>query len=93
MMEPHRPSVARLPVVGDAERRTIPSVFLGDDLLTYLVMAMGGALCVGNVFAVARPPAQHKEGELARAPVGRSLLMAAIGFLAFAWAAASLVTG
>jgi hypothetical protein len=25
MMEPHRPSVARLPGVGDAERRTIPS--------------------------------------------------------------------
>ena len=68
-------------------------MFLGDDLLAYLVMAMGGALCVGNVFAVVRPPAQHREGELARAPIGRSLLMAAIGFLAFAWAAASLVTG
>ena len=68
-------------------------VFLGDDLLTYLVMAMGGALCVGNLFAVARPPAQHREGELARAPVARSLVMAAIGFLAFAWATASLVAG
>ncbi|MGD9701530.1 MAG: hypothetical protein AB7Q42_06250 [Acidimicrobiia bacterium] len=68
-------------------------MFLGDDLLAYLVMAMGGALCVGNVLAVARPPAQHREGELARAPVARSLVMAGIGFVAFAWAVASLVSG
>jgi hypothetical protein len=72
--------------------RSLP-VFLGDDLLTYLVMAMGGALCVGNLFAVARPPAHHREGDMARAPVARSLVMAAIGFLAFAWATASLVAG
>jgi hypothetical protein len=68
-------------------------VFLGEDLLAYLVMAMGAALCAGNVLAVARPPAEHREGELMRAPLGRSLLMAAIGFVAFVWALASLFAG
>ncbi len=31
-------------------------MFLGDDLLAYLVLAIGGALMVGNVMALIRPP-------------------------------------
>ena len=31
-------------------------VFLGDDLLAWLVLAVGGALFVGNVVAIVRPP-------------------------------------
>jgi hypothetical protein len=68
-------------------------VFLGEDLLAYLVLALGGALFVGNLLAVVRPPAQTRDGDLARAPVGRSLGMAGIGFVAFIWAVASLVKG
>jgi len=66
-------------------------VFLGDDLLPYLVLALGGALFVGNALAVVRPPARPREGELERAPVGRSLLMAGLGLVAALWAIASLV--
>jgi len=68
-------------------------VFLGDDLLPFLVLALGAALVFGNGMALVRPPKQVKEGELARAPVGRSVVMIAIGFVASVWALASLISG
>ena len=64
---------------------------LGDDLLQYLVLALGGALLVGNVMALVNPPPAPKEGELDRAPKGRSILMAGIGLIATIWALASLI--
>jgi hypothetical protein len=69
-------------------------MFLGEDLLGYLVLAFGGALCVGNFLAVVRPPErQLDDGNLQRAPVGRSLLYAGIGLVAAVWALASLLSG
>jgi hypothetical protein len=68
-------------------------VFLGEDLLPLLVLALGAAMVFGNVMAVVRPPKEHKEGDLVRAPVARSLAMAALGFVAAIWALASLLTG
>jgi hypothetical protein len=68
-------------------------MFLGDDLLAWLVLALGGALLVGNVLAVVRPPAQTADGDLRRAPLARSLLMAAVGAIAAVWAIATLVQG
>jgi hypothetical protein len=67
------------------------TLFLGEDLLAYLVLALGGALFVGNVLAVVKPPPQAKEGDLERAPVARSVVMAVVGLLAAIWALASLV--
>jgi hypothetical protein len=68
-------------------------VFLGQDLLAYLVLALGGALVVGNVLALVKPPDQPRDGELERAPVGRSVAMAVLGGIAAFWAAASLIHG
>jgi len=68
-------------------------VFLGEDLLAWLVLAIGGALCVGNVLALVRPPEAPKEGELERAPIGRSVVMAVVGGIAALWALASLIGG
>ena len=68
-------------------------MFLGEDLLAYLVLALGAALVFGNGMALVRPPKQARKGELARAPVGRSVVMIAIGFVAAVWAVASLVSG
>ena len=68
-------------------------MFLGEDLLAYLVLAVGGALLVGNVMALIRPPDGLAEGDLERAPVGRSLTMAVVGGLAAVWALASLIAG
>lgn len=68
-------------------------MFLGDNLLPYLVLALGAALVFGNGMALVRPPKDAKKGELARAPVGRSAVMIAIGVVAAVWALASLVSG
>jgi len=66
-------------------------LFLGRDLLVYLVLALGAAMVVGNGLALLRPPAKPKKGELARAPTGRSLTMVVIGAVATLWAIATLV--
>lgn len=69
-------------------------VFLGEDLLPFLVLAFGGALFVGNLLAVVRPPQQQlDETHLERAPVVRSLSFALVGLVAAIWAIASLVSG
>ncbi len=69
-------------------------MFLGEDLLAYLVLAFGAALFVGNLAAVVKPPErQLDDGNLERAPIGRSLLYAGIGLVAAIWALASLVSG
>ena len=65
---------------------------LGDDLIVWLVLAMGGALLFGNVLALVKPPPVPKEGELAAAPRSRTILMAFIGLVAFGWALASLLS-
>ena len=67
-------------------------MFLGEDLLPLLVLALGAAMVVGNGLALVRPPEQPKEGELGRAPAGRSAVMIAIGLVATVWAVASLVS-
>jgi hypothetical protein len=67
-------------------------VFLGEDLLPLLVLALGAAMAVGNGLALVRPPKTRREAaDLPRAPVARSLVMVAIGLTAAVWALASLV--
>jgi hypothetical protein len=66
--------------------------FLGKDLLPLLVLALGGALVVGNVLALIRPPAETKDGDLARAPRSRTIAMALVGFVASVWAIGTLVS-
>jgi len=68
-------------------------VFLGEDLLAYLVLALGAAMAIGSIVALVRPPEAPKEGELARAPVSRSIVMIVVGTVAALWALASLVSG
>jgi hypothetical protein len=67
-------------------------VFLGEDILPLMVLALGGAMLVGNVLALIHPPEQAKEGELERAPRGRTFTFIAVGAVATVWAVASLVT-
>jgi hypothetical protein len=67
-------------------------VFLGQDLLAYLVLAIGGAMAAGSIAALVRPPTDRGEGDLEQAPVGRSLVFAAIGLVGAVWALASLVS-
>lgn len=67
-------------------------MFLGDDLLPFLVLAIGGALLVGNGLALLRPPGAPKDGELTRAPVARTAVMMIVGLVATIWAIATLTT-
>lgn len=79
-------------------------MFLGDNLIVYLVLALGGALAVGNIAALVRPPKAQSEKpntrsdenesdstDLDKAPVVRSLVMAIIGATAAVWSIASLL--
>ncbi len=69
-------------------------MLLGDDLLAWLLLALGGALFVGNVLAIVKPPAQQRdESHLQRAPLGRSLVYGGIGLIAAIWALATLIAG
>jgi len=72
--------------------KVLGEVFLGDRLLPLLLLALGGAMVVGNGAALFRPPPRTKGGELTRAPVARTLLMMSVGLVAAIWALASLVT-
>ncbi|MSO15670.1 MAG: hypothetical protein EXQ61_05060 [Ilumatobacteraceae bacterium] len=67
-------------------------MFLGKNLLAYLVMALGFALSAGNIMALIKPPPKARaEGDLEQAPRGRSFLMIAIGAIAGLWSLASLI--
>jgi hypothetical protein len=69
-------------------------MFLGENLLTWLVLAFGGAMLVGNVLALVRPPKTPSiDGGTRVAPVGRTITMASIGGIAALWAFVSLLSG
>ena len=69
------------------------SMFLGDDLIPYLVLAMGGALFVGNMAAMVRPRRDDDSGKAVRAPARRAVPLALVGFVAAMWALATLLAG
>lgn len=65
----------------------------GPGFLRLLVLALGMAMVVGNAMALARPPVKAKDGELARAPMRRTVIMILIGAAVSLWALASIVVG
>ena len=68
-------------------------MFLGEDLLAWLVLAVGGAMAAGNFAALVRPrPDRRDPTDLARAPAGRSIAYAVVGLAAALWAVASLLS-
>ena len=69
-------------------------MFLGEDLLAWLVLAIGGAMAVGNLAALVRPPRSKRDpDDLPRAPIGRGLVFVLLGLAAAVWALASLAAG
>ncbi|MFT5531748.1 MAG: hypothetical protein ACI91O_001778 [Candidatus Poriferisodalaceae bacterium] len=67
-------------------------MFLGRDLLPLMVLALGGAMLVGNVLALFKTREPQGENELEHAPFGRSARMALIGLIATIWAIATLTS-
>jgi hypothetical protein len=77
---------------GGVVRAADTGLLLGDDLIVWILLALGGALFVGNVMALVRPPvAPRQEGDLEQAPRGRSIFMASVGFVVAIVALASLL--
>ena len=69
-------------------------MFLGEDLLAWIVLALGGAMAVGSFLAIVRPPEQRRdEDDLDRAPLFRSVVFILLGTVAALWALGSLLTG
>lgn len=66
-------------------------LFLGHDLLAWLVLAMGAALAVGNIAALVRPP-NRADGPAPEALRRRAMIFAAVGAVAALWALATLLT-
>lgn len=80
-------------------RQTV-EMFLGEDLIAWLLLALGGALCIGNLLALVRPPTPPAgsvealtDGPPPRPPLFRSLFYAALGFIASVWSLATLISG
>ena len=65
---------------------------LGDDLLPWLVLAIGAALAVGTALALFRPRQDPEGNDLPRPPLARSVGMIALGTVAAIWGLASLLT-
>ena len=63
---------------------------LGENFLAYLLLAIGGALVIGNGLALMKPR-PDEDGNLIKAPLGRSLIQIVIGAVASIWALASIV--
>jgi hypothetical protein len=64
-------------------------MFLGEDILAWMIIALGGAMFAGNLAALVRPPKKRQDAaDLEKAPVVRSVVMATIGAL---WALVSLL--
>lgn len=68
-------------------------MFLGADLLAWLVLAIGGAMTVGNLAAIVRPPeTKNDANDLAKAPLIRGIVFIVVGLVASIWAVASLIS-
>ena len=85
-------------------RRETGRVLGGPDIITFLLLALGGALAVGNIAALINPdgPRRRSPGpppppgstdEPENPQVGRSVVMIVVGTLIVVWAIASLVGG
>ena len=67
-------------------------MFLGENILEWLLLALGGAMTIGNLVALVRPPSRPRSVDLIRPPLGRSLIYIALGVVVVVWALASLVS-
>ncbi|MDE0578359.1 MAG: hypothetical protein F4124_13470 [Acidimicrobiia bacterium] len=79
----------------------------GPEIITFLLLALGGALAVGNIAALINPdgPRKGRTGrpdippppgapdERATPKVGRSVVMIVVGLVIVVWAIASLIGG
>jgi hypothetical protein len=73
------------------------SDLLGPNFLQFLLLALAGALVVGNALALVRPPTGRSRAEgaatgndLDRAPLWRTVIMLVTGLIVVIWIVVSL---
>ena len=66
-------------------------MFLGENLIEWLLLALGGAMALGNLAAFVRPPRQPRGTDLDRSPLWRGLSYLVIGVVVVVWALAGLI--
>jgi len=66
-------------------------MFLGEDLLGWLLLALGAAMFVGNGLAILRPPENKENTDLEKAPIARSLIFMLLGLVASVAALGTLI--
>ena len=66
-------------------------MFLGEYLIEWLLLALGGAMALGNLAALVRPPRQPRGTDLDRPPLWRGLSYLVIGVVVVVWALAGLI--
>ena len=66
-------------------------MLLGENLIEWLLLALGGAMALGNLAAFVRPPRQSRGTDLARPPLWRGLSYLVIGVVVVVWALAGLI--
>ncbi|KAA0233322.1 MAG: hypothetical protein JJLCMIEE_00401 [Acidimicrobiales bacterium] len=76
----------------------LAQLFLGEDLLAWLVLAFGAAMALGTAAALIRPPAERRgrpdrEGSAREKPsLGLSVALMVMGTVAAVWALATLLS-
>lgn len=76
----------------------LAQLFLGEDLLAWLVLAFGAAMALGTAAALIRPPAETRSKEdrddsgRERPSLGVSVTLIVIGAVAALWALATLLS-
>ena len=67
-------------------------MLFGKDFIVWMLLALGGALLVGNLMALIRPPvAPRSDDDLQKAPRVRSIVMGTVGLVVAIAALASLI--
>ena len=68
-------------------------MLFGQNLLAWLVLALGASMAAGNLLALLRPRQQRRDPtDLDKAPLARSILYIVVGSVAAIWALASLLS-
>ncbi|HNI35366.1 MAG TPA: hypothetical protein PLV93_08190 [Microthrixaceae bacterium] len=73
------------------------TLFLGDDLLPWLLLAVGAALAVANIAAVVRPPREDPSDPNSPrrepASISRAIPLVLLGVAVSVWALVTLIAG
>lgn len=74
----------------DAADTIDSTMFLGDDLLPWMLVAFGGAMAVGTALALFRPSVDADGEPRERPPMVRSLAFIVVGAVCAIWGLASI---